>query len=125
MPSEPGHLTSFQGYSPNGRFERPVQQRHGLGEERWGLDYIPAGGHRYSLSSIRKAHYVVLTLFRYGGVCVDPAIRRRLVDFRVLPLLAVVYAIALIDRINLGVARTAGMGADLVRCYSNPRLPHR
>ncbi|KAF4563236.1 hypothetical protein EYR36_003675 [Pleurotus pulmonarius] len=37
----------------------------------------------------------------------------RLVDFRVLPLLAVVYAIALIDRINLGVARTAGMGADL------------
>ncbi|KAJ8488534.1 hypothetical protein ONZ45_g13922 [Pleurotus djamor] len=35
------------------------------------------------------------------------------VDLRLLPLLSIVYAIALIDRINLGVARTAGMGEDL------------
>lgn len=32
-----------------------------------------------------------------------------------LPLLGLVYAVALIDRINLASARTAGMGADLVR----------
>ncbi|KAL0955861.1 hypothetical protein HGRIS_002063 [Hohenbuehelia grisea] len=46
----------------------------------------------------------------------DPNFERRTlrkVDWRLLPLLAVVYAVALIDRINLGVARTAGMGKDL------------
>lgn len=35
------------------------------------------------------------------------------VDFRMLPLLAAVYSTALIDRINLGAAHTAGMGKDL------------
>ncbi|KAF8891797.1 major facilitator superfamily domain-containing protein [Infundibulicybe gibba] len=37
----------------------------------------------------------------------------RFIDFRILPLLALLYSFALIDRINLGAARTAGMGADL------------
>jgi len=37
----------------------------------------------------------------------------RRVDWRILPLLGLVYALALIDRTNLGVARIAGMGADL------------
>ncbi|KAF9042193.1 major facilitator superfamily domain-containing protein [Panaeolus papilionaceus] len=36
-----------------------------------------------------------------------------MVDFRMLPLLGLLYAVALIDRINLGVARTAGMLEDL------------
>lgn len=36
------------------------------------------------------------------------------VDLRILPLLAAVYSFALIDRINLGAAHTAGMGAALV-----------
>lgn len=31
-----------------------------------------------------------------------------------LPLLGLLYSVALIDRTNLGVARTAGMGKDLV-----------
>ncbi len=31
-----------------------------------------------------------------------------------LPLLGLLYAVALIDRTNLGIARTAGMEADLV-----------
>ncbi|KAF5312730.1 hypothetical protein D9619_003612 [Psilocybe cf. subviscida] len=46
----------------------------------------------------------------------DPIFVRRTirkVDFRMLPLLGLVYAVALIDRINLASARTAGMGVDL------------
>jgi len=47
----------------------------------------------------------------------DPHVRssliRRHIDYRVLPLLALLYAIALIDRINLGVARSVGMAKDL------------
>ncbi|KAF8161310.1 major facilitator superfamily domain-containing protein [Crassisporium funariophilum] len=37
----------------------------------------------------------------------------RYVDWRILPVLALVYSFALIDRINLGAAHTAGMGVDL------------
>jgi MFS family permease len=37
----------------------------------------------------------------------------RYVDWRLIPILAMVYSFALIDRINLGAAYTAGMGADL------------
>ncbi|RDB25088.1 hypothetical protein Hypma_007608 [Hypsizygus marmoreus] len=46
----------------------------------------------------------------------DPVFERRTmryVDWRILPLLALLYSFALIDRINLGAAFTAGMGADL------------
>ena len=39
---------------------------------------------------------------------------RRYVDWRILPVLSMVYAFSMIDRINLGAAYTAGMGADLV-----------
>lgn len=39
---------------------------------------------------------------------------RRIVNWRILPILAVLYAFALIDRINTGAAATAGMSADLV-----------
>ncbi|KAF9256907.1 MFS general substrate transporter [Marasmius fiardii PR-910] len=35
------------------------------------------------------------------------------IDFRILPILALTFAISLIDRINLGSALVAGMGADL------------
>lgn len=41
------------------------------------------------------------------------SIRRR-VNWRILPILALLYSFALIDRINVGAAYTAGMGADLV-----------
>ncbi|TFK29439.1 MFS general substrate transporter [Coprinopsis marcescibilis] len=37
----------------------------------------------------------------------------RMVDWRMLPLLGLLYAVALIDRTNLGIARTAGMQQDL------------
>ncbi|RXW19666.1 hypothetical protein EST38_g6179 [Candolleomyces aberdarensis] len=37
----------------------------------------------------------------------------RMVDWRMLPLLGLLYAVALVDRANLGIARTAGMGDDL------------
>ncbi|KAF9482378.1 high-affinity nicotinic acid transporter [Pholiota conissans] len=46
----------------------------------------------------------------------DPSFVRktiRMVDWRMLPLLGLLYSVALIDRINLGVARTAGMQEDL------------
>jgi hypothetical protein len=36
------------------------------------------------------------------------------VDIRVLPFLALLYMIALIDRLNISAARTAGMGVALV-----------
>lgn len=39
---------------------------------------------------------------------------RRMIDWRMLPLLGLLYSVALIDRINLGIARTAGMQEDLV-----------
>ncbi|KAF8972549.1 major facilitator superfamily domain-containing protein [Flammula alnicola] len=37
----------------------------------------------------------------------------RMIDWRMLPLLGLVYSLALIDRTNLGAARTAGMQEDL------------
>lgn len=45
----------------------------------------------------------------------DKATRRliRKIDVRLLPVLAVIYAFALIDRVNLPNARIAGMDADL------------
>lgn len=39
---------------------------------------------------------------------------RRQVDWRVLPLLGLLYSIDVIDRTNLAMARTAGMDKDLV-----------
>lgn len=36
-----------------------------------------------------------------------------------LPLLGVLYSISLIDRTNIGLARVAGMGEDLVRIVTN------
>lgn len=39
-------------------------------------------------------------------------------DWRILPLLGLLYSIALIDRTNLGIARIAGMNEDLVRGVS-------
>ena len=39
---------------------------------------------------------------------------RRYVDWRIIPILAIVFSVGLIDRLNLGVAYTAGMGVDLV-----------
>ncbi|KAJ3507198.1 hypothetical protein NLJ89_g6443 [Agrocybe chaxingu] len=37
----------------------------------------------------------------------------RMIDWRMLPLLGLLYSVALIDRTNLGIARTAGMEEDL------------
>ena len=39
---------------------------------------------------------------------------RLMIDFRLLPIMGLLYAVALIDRTNLGIARTAGMELDLV-----------
>ncbi|PPQ87485.1 hypothetical protein CVT25_008221 [Psilocybe cyanescens] len=43
----------------------------------------------------------------------------RYVDWRILPVLALVYSFALIDRINMGAALTAGMGVDLKLLIEN------
>jgi MFS family permease len=58
----------------------------------------------------RRVMYVFLLLFYY-----DPhlKIHRRRVDWRILPLLALLYSFSLIDRSNLGIARVVGMGKDL------------
>jgi len=39
-----------------------------------------------------------------------------------LPLLGFLYAVALIDRGNMGIARTAGMAADLVRIFTSHKF---
>ncbi|GAA5940725.1 hypothetical protein JCM3775_004880 [Rhodotorula graminis] len=47
---------------------------------------------------------------------VDPAFARstvRRIDWRLIPMLSAVYAISLIDRTNISIARTVGMGKDL------------
>jgi len=44
-----------------------------------------------------------------------PCFSRRYIDWRIIPVLAMVYSFSLIDRINLGAAHTAGMAVDLVR----------
>jgi len=52
-----------------------------------------------------------------SNVTIDHVFRSlhsRRIDFRMLPLLGLLYAIALIDRTNLSIARTAGMDRDLV-----------
>ena len=41
-------------------------------------------------------------------------IRSRRIDWRMLPLLGMLYSVALVDRINLAAARSAGMEYDLV-----------
>ncbi|KAF8169931.1 high-affinity nicotinic acid transporter [Pholiota molesta] len=43
----------------------------------------------------------------------------RMIDWRMLPILGLLYSVALIDRINLGVARTAGMEKDLNLAVGN------
>ncbi|KDR68723.1 hypothetical protein GALMADRAFT_231049 [Galerina marginata CBS 339.88] len=47
----------------------------------------------------------------YDPAFISRTLRR--VDWRMLPLLGFLYAVALIDRTNLGIARTAGMAKDL------------
>ncbi|KAK7036420.1 hypothetical protein VNI00_011617 [Paramarasmius palmivorus] len=50
-----------------------------------------------------------------GGISEEINEKRilRRIDLRMLPLLGLLYSLALIDRTNLGVARVAGMGKDL------------
>ncbi|THV05149.1 MFS general substrate transporter [Dendrothele bispora CBS 962.96] len=48
-----------------------------------------------------------------GCLVTEKQVVRR-VDLRMLPLLGMLYSLALIDRTNLGIARIAGMGEDLV-----------
>ncbi|KAJ6594045.1 major facilitator superfamily domain-containing protein [Mycena capillaripes] len=53
---------------------------------------------------------------------VDPQFEKktiRRVDWRLLPLMSALYSVALVDRTNLSVARTAGMGVDLNLIVSN------
>ncbi|KAF9012523.1 major facilitator superfamily domain-containing protein [Cyathus striatus] len=74
----------------------------------------------YSDSDLKKGHSKESSLHSVKIEDVDDAERAaferktmRYVDWRILPLLALLYSFALIDRINLGAAFTAGMGVDL------------
>ncbi|KAJ7045663.1 high-affinity nicotinic acid transporter [Mycena alexandri] len=53
------------------------------------------------------------------GCSPDDLFDSRRVDWRLLPLMSALYAVALIDRTNLSVARTAGMAVDLDLTVSN------
>jgi len=74
---------------------------------------IPALDAHYDPVFVRKTMYAFIPapLFppSHGNIH-----HRRMIDWRMLPLLGFVYAVALIDRTNLGIARTSGMDADLV-----------
>jgi hypothetical protein len=62
-----------------------------------------------------KKTMCVPLLLMFSCMNTDGATRRRRVDRRILPILGFCYAISLIDRSNLSVARISGMGDDLVR----------
>ncbi|KAJ6631603.1 major facilitator superfamily domain-containing protein, partial [Mycena sp. CBHHK59/15] len=66
--------------------------------------------------------------------CLDLILTRRRVDWRLLPILGVLYALALIDRTNVSIARVVGLDQDLglsigsrfsivVGVYFIPQLP--
>jgi hypothetical protein len=60
----------------------------------------------------KKTMYGNLLPFSFKADKFSPV--SRYVDWRIIPVLSTVYAVALIDRLNLGMAYTAGMGVDLV-----------
>ena len=60
-------------------------------------------------SSVLRCAFIVQLRFGTDG---QPISRR--VDLRLLPLCSIIYALALIDRTNLGIARAAGLARDLV-----------
>jgi hypothetical protein len=62
----------------------------------------------------RRTMYIPITFLLIRGLTFDGS---RLVDWRILPLLGLVFSVSLIDRNNLGFARVAGMGADLVSSF--------
>ncbi|KAL0572339.1 hypothetical protein V5O48_009629 [Marasmius crinis-equi] len=51
--------------------------------------------------------------FDSGYEKVDEQKTLRYIDFRIIPILAVIYAFSIIDQVNLATARVAGMGTDL------------
>lgn len=54
--------------------------------------------------------------FETEGQTVDPAFAKRVrrkIDLRLIPIIAALYCISLIDRTNISVARVAGMAKDL------------
>jgi len=61
---------------------------------------------------VRRTLYVECVFIRIELFFLTPF--SRMLDWRMLPLLGGLYAIALIDRTNLGIARIAGMEVDLV-----------
>lgn len=79
-----------------------------------------------SMSSQPSLSMLITTPTSWGGRCsyfdivaqvhIYWLTQRRLIDWRMLPLLGLLYSVALIDRTNLGIARIAGMELDLVSC---------
>lgn len=49
----------------------------------------------------------------------DILLTRRRIDFRLLPILGIMYSISLVDRTNLGLALVAGMAEDLKLTVGN------
>jgi hypothetical protein len=83
-----------------------------LSEKRSGEDVEEPVHHQFSQEFERQTMSVG-SLF-----CLAQSLKlahRRHVDRRILPLLGILYAVALIDRTNLGIAYVAGMAVDLVR----------
>ena len=61
---------------------------------------------------------VLFSVYPSRSDATTSSLHSRKVDWRVLPLLGTLAALSLIDRSNLGLARTVGMDHDLV-CYSD------
>jgi hypothetical protein len=53
----------------------------------------------------------------------DPVVRKK-IDFRILPMLCVVFGLSLLDRANISAAYIAGMGKDLELVTGKDYIPH-
>jgi hypothetical protein len=76
-----------------------------------GVDHVVEAADVSPLHLEKKTMYVIYLLIACELSYHHP---RRRVDLRLLPLFGLLYAIAVIDKANLGVAREVGMGVDLV-----------
>lgn len=94
----------------------PVSRRF----RREGVAFLSPWLRRQFSRALDQAHHVSALIFMFISFVLTQLIQhRRRVDLWMLPVLGALYAVCVIDRSNLGLARVAGMDRDLVRCVAN------
>ncbi|EHY57969.1 putative transporter [Exophiala dermatitidis] len=81
--------------------ENQNQPELGMGDEKTGSEIVHIEGYESSLSPAEQKKII------------------RRIDFRLLPILGIMYSISLVDRTNLGLALVAGMAEDLELTVGN------